>query len=846
MVLQGQDVVVTYTDPTAGTDDANAIQDTNGNDTPTFTTGQGGVPAVINNSEVTADTTAPTLDSAELATTGGFAGRQVLLTYSEDLDTASVPDTSAFTVMVGGESRTATLVAIPLSALVGVRFTPIARPGETVTVSYTPPATNPLQDAAENEVAAFTTGESGVPAVANNLAATAPDAPEYLVATTGDAKVTLTWETAWFNGSAITKYQYQQKAGTGSYGSWTDIADSAPGEDNANSFEVTTNITNGTSYTFRVRAVNGVGNGDPSNQDEATPETCDVLWCATLIVGAHPQPEFSGYGFGISYTGSSLTPGTFEYLGTEYTVNSSTITPSGALNIAVAPPVAAADVAQWVFIVDGQEFPAAATSTLTVGTSFTSFVWFEGGMTWRDGQGVAFKLVETATEETTETPEPTTNTAASGAPSVSGTTQVGATLTAVTTGITDANGLTGATYKYQWIRVDGGTDSNIHGATSRTYKLRSPDAGKSIKVSVSFTDNEGFNEGPLISAAVGPVTTTKPEPPRGLAAGRGDRSVKLAWLRPVDDGGSAILHYQYHVKAESGSYGDWTDIPDSGVGEDSANKYTVSTGLSNGTPYTFQVRAVNVVDPSDPSNEASATPAEVSPPTRPRTVSAGVGNRQITLQWGTPEDDGNSPITGYEFRQRFPDGSDDWETIPGGGETRSHTVTDLNNGVFHGFYLRARNAEGPSPQVNAAGTPRVGAPGAPPNFTAEAYSGRQIRLSWTQPTAGSNVTITGYYLIRSEDGVTSPNGGSELAPGLNEMITGTSSKPVTRCYRIRTFFELSNGEKAISAYAPEECASTTGEAGDVPLIVAVSPAWGTEGEDDTLDFQVYMTRAAES
>ena len=114
VVLQGQDVVVTYTDPTAGTDDANAIQDTNGNDTPTFTTGQGGVPAVINNSEVTADTTAPTLDSAELATTGGFAGRQVLLTYSEDLDTASVPDTSAFTVMVGGESRTATLVAIPV------------------------------------------------------------------------------------------------------------------------------------------------------------------------------------------------------------------------------------------------------------------------------------------------------------------------------------------------------------------------------------------------------------------------------------------------------------------------------------------------------------------------------------------------------------------------------------------------------------------------------------------------------------------------------------------------------------------------------------------------------------
>jgi hypothetical protein len=51
-ILQGQAVVVTYTDPTAG-DDANAIQDTAGNDAATFTTGMDGVPAVTNNSTVT-------------------------------------------------------------------------------------------------------------------------------------------------------------------------------------------------------------------------------------------------------------------------------------------------------------------------------------------------------------------------------------------------------------------------------------------------------------------------------------------------------------------------------------------------------------------------------------------------------------------------------------------------------------------------------------------------------------------------------------------------------------------------------------------------------------------------
>ena len=50
-IRQGQAVVVTYTDPTAGNDTA-AIQDTTGNDAADFTTGMNSVPAVINNSTV--------------------------------------------------------------------------------------------------------------------------------------------------------------------------------------------------------------------------------------------------------------------------------------------------------------------------------------------------------------------------------------------------------------------------------------------------------------------------------------------------------------------------------------------------------------------------------------------------------------------------------------------------------------------------------------------------------------------------------------------------------------------------------------------------------------------------
>ena len=65
---QGQAVVVTYTDPSTG-DDANAIQDTAGNETASFTTGMNGVPAVTNNSTVLP--TAPGASTGLTATASG-------------------------------------------------------------------------------------------------------------------------------------------------------------------------------------------------------------------------------------------------------------------------------------------------------------------------------------------------------------------------------------------------------------------------------------------------------------------------------------------------------------------------------------------------------------------------------------------------------------------------------------------------------------------------------------------------------------------------------------------------------------------------------------------------------
>ena len=98
------------------------------------------------------------------------------------------------------------------------------------------------------------------------------------------------------------------------------------------------------------------------------------------------------------------------------------------------------------------------------------------------------------------------NSPATGNPTISGTAQVGETLTASTTGITDADGLTNVSYSYQWIANDGTSDSDIADATASAYTLVAADAGKTIKVKVIFTDDNGNDES-LTSTATTAVIT---------------------------------------------------------------------------------------------------------------------------------------------------------------------------------------------------------------------------------------------------------------------------------------------------------------------------------------------------
>ena len=90
-------------------------------------------------------------------------------------------------------------------------------------------------------------------------------------------------------------------------------------------------------------------------------------------------------------------------------------------------------------------------------------------------------------------------------------------------GITDTDGIADAAravtdYRWQRFAADGVTRQRADIGTDATYTLTDADIGKTIKVTVSFEDDNGFSEGPLTSDAtsavwVCPSPTSRAAPP---------------------------------------------------------------------------------------------------------------------------------------------------------------------------------------------------------------------------------------------------------------------------------------------------------------------------------------------
>lgn len=212
-----------------------------------------------------------------------------------------------------------------------------------------------------------------------------------------------------------------------------------------------------------------------------------------------------------------------------------------------------------------------------------------------------------------------------------------------------------------------------------------------------------------------------------------DRQITVQWTAPATNGEPIS---QYTIAWSGG-----TPVTVSG----SSASYQF-TGLTNGTGYTFQVRATNAVGQGEVS-DASATARPYGAPTPPTSATAAGsadGSGTVILNWGGAGGNGRT-IDGYRI------------TISPGGAVL--TVGDVTTTTFAGQVGTAYTstivtlgAGGESPPFSStnSGTPRPG----PPASASASWPGprgdRTVTFSWsaapsTEPITRYEVLVSNYH-----------------------------------------------------------------------------------------------------
>jgi hypothetical protein len=112
-----------------------------------------------------------------------------------------------------------------------------------------------------------------------------PGPPRNVTATPGNGQVTLGWNPAAPNGSALTQYTISWTAGTGGQPGSTRAMGTSQGT-------VVPNLSNGASYTFTVTAVNAIGNGPAVRTGPVTPSS-KVPGTPLDVAATTPKPDGS-------------------------------------------------------------------------------------------------------------------------------------------------------------------------------------------------------------------------------------------------------------------------------------------------------------------------------------------------------------------------------------------------------------------------------------------------------------------------------------------------------------------------------------------------------------------------
>ena len=385
-------------------------------------------------------------------------------------------------------------------------------------------------------------------------------------------------------------------------------------------------------------------------------------------------------------------------------------------------------------------------TSLSLGTEYTVRVTATNSV--GDGPTSAEEKA-TADAQTSGQQERAENTPATGDPTISGTLEVGQTLTASTSGISDADGLANATFSYQWIANNGTADTDIQDATASTYTLADADEGKTIKVRVSFTDEAGNSE-MLISPATGTVEAAN-NPATGQPSVSGTAQVAetltagTSSIADTDGTANATVTYQW-IRMDGTNETDIAGATSSSytlteADEGKAIKVRVSFADDAGNAEMLTSAATATV-------EAEAQ-AENSPATGQPTIG---GTAQVgeTLTAGTTaiaDSDGtDNAVFTYQWLRL--DGVS--ESNISGATGTSYTLTDADEGKTIKVRVSLTDDAGNDETMTSAATATVEPeplepPAAPQNLTAESNNDGTITLTWNAPDDDS---VTGYQILR--------------------------------------------------------------------------------------------------
>ena len=546
-----------------------------------------------------------------------------------------------------------------------------------------------------------------------------PGIPRNLTgAANSDGTVTLSWDAP--NNHSVTGYQILRRSPTlGEKKLLVYVNDTG----SAATEYTDSNVVPNELYAYRIKAINAVGLSrqsefisltptQPAEPAQNSPATGTPTISGTLQVGETLTADTSGIA-----DADGLTNVTFSY--------------------------------QWIpddgsFDADNQDPP---------GSSYTLFEADEGKtikleVSFTDDAGNGESLTSAATAAVAARP----NTPATGAPTISGTSQVKETLTANTSDIVDDDGLTNVAYSYQWITNDGSSDMDIAGETGITYTLIETDEGKTIKVQVAFTD-DADNDESLTSQATARVAAAAPTKPPGIprnltGAANSDGTVTLSWDAPNNH---SVTGYQ--ILRRSPTLGEkklLVYVNDTGS---AATEYTDSNVVPNEL-YAYRIKAINAVGLSRQSEFISLTPtqpaepAQNSPATGTPTISGTlqVGETLTADTSGIADADGLTNVTfSYQWL------SDDADIA--GATASTYPLVSDDEGKTLKVRVRFADDEGDDESLTSAATAAVAAedpsqePPAKPTGLTGTVSYNAVSLSWDDL---GDASVTGYQVLRRD------------------------------------------------------------------------------------------------